>query len=211
MKSSLLLLGVLSSQLVGACSVFVTWGDSLTYGYDAIPYPTQLQALTGITTLNRGVNGETSSQIAARFAAEPALFGERVVIWAGRNNFFDHEGIQADIASMVGHLTTTEYLVLGLINLDLANTYGSHFIDIQHILRDSYDPLAPGAIADFNNDLMPDTLEHPDNLHLNSAGYTVVAHTVADYFASVPEPAQTAEIVAAGCALAALVLRKRRA
>ncbi len=229
MKKTLLLLGVLSSQLVGVCSVFVTWGDSLTFGYDGYPYPMQLEALTGITTLNRGANGQTSSQIADRFAAEPALFGERIVIWSGRNNLFDHTGIQADIASMVSHITSTEYLVLGLINrhdeplgsagynavldtnLDLANTYGTHFIDIQHVLVHTFNPLVAVDIQDLNNDVIPDWLEYPDLLHLNSTGYGVVAQTVANYFASVPEPAETTGIVATGCALAALGLRKRRA
>ncbi len=229
MRSSLLLLGALSSQLVGVCSVFVTWGDSLTFGYDGYPYPMQLEVLTGITTLNRGANGQTSSQIAARFAAEPELFGERIVIWAGRNNVFDHTAVQDDIASMVSKITTSEYLVLGLINrhdeplgsagynamlatnLDLADTYGDHYIDMQHILVHTFDPLTPVDQQDLNNDVIPDWLEHPDLLHLNSTGYGVVAQTVADYFASVPEPAETTGIVATGCALAALGLRKRRA
>ena len=227
MKSSFLLLGLISSQLVGVGATFVTWGDSLTAGYGGTPYPTQLEALTGITTLNRGVNGETSTQIAARFAAEPALFGERVVIWSGRNNLYSHEGVQADIASMVSRLTTTDYLVLGVIgrhnepigsllydlytaiNLDLAVTYGSRFIDIQTILVNAYDPLSPAEVSDFNTHLIPDRLEYGDDLHLNTAGYAIVARTVADYFASVPEPAATTGIVAIGCALAALGLRRR--
>lgn len=229
MRSSLLLFGLISSQLVGVGAVFVTWGDSLTFGYGGTPYPEQLGALTGITTLNRGVNGETSTQIAARFLAEPALFGEHVVIWAGRNNFLEHEGVQSDIASMVSHLTTTDYLVLGIIprhdeylgssgqnaitaiNLDLAATYGTHFIDIQHILVNAYDPLSPAEVLDFALHVIPDSLQHPDALHLNSAGYGVVAHTVADHFASNPEPAQTTLITAIGCAIGALGLRKRRA
>ena len=239
MRYSLLLIGALSSTLAANCASFVTWGDSLTFGYGGTPYPTQLEALTGITTLNRGVNGETSAQIAARFVAEPALFGEHVVIWAGRNNLFDHEGIQSDIATMVSHLTTTDYLVLGLIgrhneylgtdlynlytaiNLDLADTYGSRFIDIQSILVNAYDPLSPAEVLDFSAYLVPDSLEYGDDIHLNTRGYGLVARTVADYFESassvssrpppgpsVPEPAQSTAITAIGCALAALVLRK---
>ena len=235
MKTALLLLGLLSSPLVAVCSVFVTWGDSLTAGFGGTPYPTQLEALTGITTLNQGVNGLNSSQIASRFLAHPELFGEKVVIWAGKNNFLDPSApdnafdpvIDSDLASMVSRLTTPAYLVLGLIssqdeplgslhhnaftiiNTHLAATYAGHFIDIEHVLVRAYDPLSPADVLDFNADVTPTSLRS-DNAHLNTAGYGVVARTVADYFASVPEPAQTAEVVAAGCALAALGLRKRR-
>ncbi|MEI6355545.1 MAG: GDSL-type esterase/lipase family protein [Verrucomicrobiota bacterium] len=218
-------MSVLSSA---QAAVFVTWGDSLTFGHGGTPYPEQLGALTGITTLNRGINGETSTQIAARFLAEPALFGEHVVIWAGRNNFLEHEGVQSDIASMVSHLTTTDYLVLGLINshdehignpyydaftainLDLAATYGHRYIDIHQILLNAHDPLSPIDVSDVGFGIAPASLRS-DALHLNTAGYGLVAHTVADYFASVPEPAQTTWITAIGCAIAALGLRKRRA
>lgn len=228
MKTTLLLTGLLSSQLITFGQIFVAWGDSLTFGYGGDPYPAQLEALTGITTLNRGINGETSTQIAARFLAEPALSGEHVVIWAGRNNFLDPGTVESDITSMVSRLTTSDYLVLGLINgdgeqlgrpahdqiasinLDLAATYGGHFIDIQHVLVNAYDPSSPADVLDFSADLPPTSLRS-DFLHMNTAGYGVVARTVAGYFASIPEPVETVGFAATGCAFAALGLRKRRA
>lgn len=55
----------------------VVWGDSTTSGIGASTpdwsYPAQLQSLTGRTTYNGGVSGQTSDQIAAREGGAPAL------------------------------------------------------------------------------------------------------------------------------------------
>ena len=55
----------------------VVWGDSTTSGVGAssadLSYPAQLQALTGRSTFNGGVSGQTSDQIAAREGGSPAL------------------------------------------------------------------------------------------------------------------------------------------
>lgn len=52
------------------------WGDSTTFGIGASQpaqsYPAQLQALTGRSTFNGGVSGQTSGQIAARQGGAPA-------------------------------------------------------------------------------------------------------------------------------------------
>lgn len=52
------------------------WGDSTTSGIGAsepgLSYPAQLQALTGRSTFNGGVSGQTSAQIAARQGGAPA-------------------------------------------------------------------------------------------------------------------------------------------
>ncbi|MDP4133014.1 MAG: stalk domain-containing protein [Bacillota bacterium] len=45
------------------------WGDSLTAGDGGTPYPTVLAQLTGLTTYNLGIGGETALTIAARQGA----------------------------------------------------------------------------------------------------------------------------------------------
>ena len=227
MKHASLLLGFLASQFVATCQVFVAWGDSMTAGFGGTPWPEQFTTATGLPISNQGVNGDTSTAIAARFLAQPALFGERTVIWAGRNNFAQKSIVENDIATMVSHLTTSDYWVLGLtnrdhepigtglyedittLNLDLATIYGSHFIDIRRILVDAYDPHSAADVADFTLDVVPSSLRS-DELHLNTAGYGIVAQAVAAKLVAVPEPAHTAWLAATGCALAALGLRKRK-
>ena len=62
--------------------MIVTWGDSLT----AADYPRMLAGKTGMEVVNGGVNGQTSSQIAARMLAAPHLHRCPTILWAGRNN-----------------------------------------------------------------------------------------------------------------------------
>jgi lysophospholipase L1-like esterase len=59
-----------------ASSQIAAWGDSSTSGIGAptdLSYPAQLQSLTGRSTFNGGVSGQTSDQIAARQGGAPAL------------------------------------------------------------------------------------------------------------------------------------------
>jgi len=69
--------GGTSSQTTAAAPDQInTWGDSTTSGIGAstdLSYPAQLQALTGRSTFNGGVSGQTSRQIAARQGGAPAL------------------------------------------------------------------------------------------------------------------------------------------
>jgi lysophospholipase L1-like esterase len=208
-------------------AVVTAWGDSLTAGSGGTPYPTQFAALSGTTTYNRGVGGETSTQIMNRFLAEPARWGDFTVIWSGRNNVYTEPAVvQSDIADMVAHLTTSNYLVLSVLNgnyggydsvggagyalitglnSNLASTYGSRFVDIRSILVNSYDPALSQDVSDFARDIVPTSLRS-DNIHLNTAGYKIVADTVYAAY-SIPEPGTLASLGAAAWLFA--VMRRR--
>lgn len=63
-------------ETTAASPQIATWGDSTTSGIGAsadLSYPAQLQSLTGRSTFNGGVSGQTSDQIAARQGGAPAL------------------------------------------------------------------------------------------------------------------------------------------
>ena len=65
-----------SPETTAASRQIATWGDSSTSGVGAfadLSYPAQLQSLTGRSTFNGGVSGQTSDQIAARQGGAPAL------------------------------------------------------------------------------------------------------------------------------------------
>ena len=197
-------LSILAALLTLPCAALgdtvAAWGDSLTAGSGGTPWPTQFATLTGVTTLNRGVGGNTSTQIKDRFLAEPARFGDYTVIWAGRNNYTDPATVKADIATMVASLTTTHYLVLSVINgnyggyesvggdgynfitginADLAATYGSRFIDVRSLLVNAYNPSDAQDVSDFARNIVPTSLRATlDNIHLNTAGYAIVANAV---------------------------------
>lgn len=170
------------------------WGDSLTEGSGGTPYPTTLQSLTTFTVTNKGVGGDTSTQIKTRFLAEPANFGKSVIIWAGRNNYTDPTTVKADIASMVASLGHTRYLIVSVLNgdfgtyeriggagyifitqlnADLKALYGDKYVEVREFLVSQHNQTAQDLL-DFADDIPPTSLRS-DAIHLNSAGYTKVA------------------------------------
>lgn len=163
------------------------WGDSLTAGNQdgsGVTYPNALSALYSPTRTenNKGVSGDTSSQILTRFQALTSSYNFATTIWAGRNNYSSSAQVQSDIAAMVAALTTQEYLVLSIINGEysnewsgqsgynqiialnaaLASTYGSHYLDVRAMLVAAYNPANPVDVIDHANDVPPFTLRAVD-------------------------------------------------
>jgi lysophospholipase L1-like esterase len=182
----------------------VAWGDSLTQGTggNGDSWPAWFTRLSdGIPVINKGVGGQTSTQIKERMLAGKDLHGKFTVIWAGRNNAFDQKGtVQADIAAMVAALDSPDYLIVGIpngakepkdgpdrwkltlidkLNASLRETYGARFVDIRPILVEAYDSSQPQDVKDHADNVVPASLRS-DALHLNSAGYKVVARAILD-------------------------------
>ena len=172
----------------------VTWGDSLT----AADYPKIFAGKTGMEVVNGGVNGQTSSQIAARMLAAPHLHRCPTILWAGRNNYDQPQTVLRDLESMVSALAlagnTNQFLVLGVINSsyggyedrgtlphrlildlnrELSVRYGERFVPVREILIDAHDPNHAGDAADHAHDVPPGSLRS-DALHLNESGYRVL-------------------------------------
>jgi lysophospholipase L1-like esterase len=172
----------------------VTWGDSLT----AADYPKILAEKTGMEVVNGGVNGQTSSQIAARMLAAPHLYRCPTILWAGRNNYDQAQSVLRDLEAMVSALAvagnTNRFLVLGVINssyggyedrgtlpyrliVDLNRTleerFGDRFVPVRDFLIGAYDPKQAGDRLDFAHDVPPGSLRS-DALHLNESGYEVL-------------------------------------
>lgn len=180
----------------------VAWGDSLTQGTggNGDSWPAWFTRLSGgATVVNKGVGGQTSTQIKERMLAAEDLHDKCTVIWAGRNNAFDQKGtVQADIAAMVAALKTPDYLIIGIpnggkepkdgpdrwkltlidkLNASLKETYGSRFVEIRPILVAAYDPANPQDVQDHAADVVPASLR-ADSLHLNGDGYKIVAEEI---------------------------------
>lgn len=146
---------------------------------------------------NGGVGGETSTQIATRMLADTVHQSWPTIIWAGNNNYNDPPTVEADVANMVAHLTTSNYVVLSLINGDfpdryigqsgynsiiqintaLAATYGSHYLDVRTYLVSLYDPGNPQDVIDHGNDIVPSSIRF-DSIHLNDTGYADLANYI---------------------------------
>jgi hypothetical protein len=127
------------------------------------------------------------------------------IIWVGRNNYNDASTVIADVKSIVQWLKPTgaHFAVLSVIkgeysyeyagaegaqyiddlNASLKAAYPDNFIDVEATLVNSYDPSLPQDVADHNNNIPPTSLRY-DTVHLNDAGYTIVAGQVKSFLAS---------------------------
>ena len=181
---------------------FTCWGDSLTYGSNATyrhNYSDILFEVYHRPTVNRGIPSETSTQIARRMLARDKGVGpESVIIWAGRNNAWRPDEVEADIASMVASLKPgSKYLVLGVVNADedgerrgeegyqlvmrlnadLSRTYGSRFVPVREELVGNANLRWPEDQADVATDVVPISLR-TDTVHLNDHGHAIVAGAI---------------------------------
>ena len=179
---------------LNAGAVVSGWGDSLTAGSGAsagMSYLEQFQTLSGQAIYKQGWGGSNSTWIKDQFLLQSSHWGDQyIIIWSGRNNYSSPATVKADIAAMVAHMTTTNYLVMGILNgnyasefkgqsgyntittlnSDLAATYGNKFLDIRRILVDSYNPALTQDRIDFTNDIVPTSLR-ADNIHLFSCRF----------------------------------------
>jgi lysophospholipase L1-like esterase len=181
---------------------FVYWGDSLTSGYGSgfgHDFPSLITFLYHRRSINLGKPGETSGQIRDRFLARAKPSGpEAVVIWAGRNNAYQPEEVERDIASMVSSLNpSSRYLVLGIVNADvenerqggvsyaritelntrLAKVYGPRYVPVREALLAAANRRFAEDVRCFDEDIVPASLRS-DSLHLNDVGQAVVAESV---------------------------------
>lgn len=125
------------------------------------------------------------------------------VIWIGRNDIISgasNDIILANIDLMVNFLKPSEkrFIILGItnatweptgnaghdqivaLNYALMTKYPRNMIDIRKVLVNSYNPSLTQDVADFGNDLIPTSLS-ADGLHLNDAGYYIVANTINEF------------------------------
>jgi len=179
------------------------WGDSLTRGVGATSIANtargQLATLTGkyVGPSNAGIGGDTSTQIRTRMLAATDKHARSTIIWAGRNNPNDPVTVIADVGAMVAALGHQRFLVLSVINGEIAaeysggNTYfnmavintallaiyGARFLNIRTTLATSYNPGIPQDVIDHGHDIVPSSLRS-DPVHLNDAGYLLVAQAI---------------------------------
>lgn len=183
-----------STRLDPTLAPIYGWGDSLTNGFSVTNYPTQLTVLFGFPVTDKGIGGETSTQIKNRLVADTGNYSKSVIIWAGRNNYTDPTTVKADIATMISTIGHSRYLVVGILNradeprnstawtninalnADLKALYGNKYVAIREFIVSQYNPALPQDVIDHDNDVTPTSLRIPgDQLHLNTSGYAKVA------------------------------------
>lgn len=166
------------------------WGDSLTQGSGSAAwndYPAALSKLKRVPYYNGGVAGETAQQIVARMLLDLIhVRNGTVVLWMGRNNVTGSNPattILAQLAIAVAALGHTRYVILTVtnasdepsgsanfitiaaINAAIIAAYPNNYLDIRTVLATDPGSVIPAALRS-------------DTIHLNDAGYLVVATSV---------------------------------
>lgn len=184
------------------------WGDSLTA--ESAPngqtgYGLQLEGLmpSRIITI-QGVGGDTSAQIEARQTADTQFITRENILWAGRNDLGNGVTVAqtvAHIAAMIAHINhprfailsvlnaegespgTANYIQMAAINALLLSTYPSNYLEVREVLVAAYNPSLSQDVIDNANDTVPTSLRS-DAVHLNTAGYAIVAGLVQGFLVS---------------------------
>jgi lysophospholipase L1-like esterase len=135
---------------------------------------------TGVYTFTPTASGSAASAPGSpQFVVDTPHAGYLPVFWEGRNNPFAESQVLSDIAAQVATVPSKQdYLVMSIINTStssewiggssylaiislnnqLANTYGSHYLDIRHVLVSSYDPAQITDVSDYQHDDVPTSL-----------------------------------------------------
>ena len=166
------------------------WGDSMTRGAGSpireIDFASILGAVSNNPIVyNRGVGGETSTEIKARFDSEPERHGDNTVFWVGHNTPNAVTDL-ANVQAMIAALEHTRYIVVGPTN--------------SQDVRDALAGAIPAAnYIDPTIALIDGTGESDwasvriDTIHLNERGSEMVAMAVAAKAAGVFDMTMTAD------------------
>ncbi len=122
-----------------------------------------------------------------------------VIIWAGRNNWFEPQQVEADITAMVNYVSAQggtplvmtilngeldpyqglAYYVIGALNQWILNTFPKNSLDIRTQLVAGYDPNLPADVMDHNADTLPFSLRAVDVRGALTSGITTATCSAA--------------------------------
>jgi acyl-CoA hydrolase len=164
----------------------VVLGDSISAGHGLDPafaWPVVLGSLSGWTTVNAGVSGDTTAQGLARL---PALLNEHkpaaVIIELGGNDMLRRQPDAAAVANLRAMISAVRAagarpLLMATPRPSIAGAVFSSLSD-----ADFYARLAKDAevylIPDVLSEVLSDTANKLDQLHPNAEGQRLIAHAV---------------------------------
>ncbi len=183
-----------------------TFGDSLTGVGVPTPYPKHLQAInTEQAITNLGVGGHKTADMLTVIQTNLRRLYDTVIIWIGVNdvtNAVPTQTTKDKILSSIALIPHDRYIILGTLNWAytswpylgsnynqiialnswMATTFGAHYFDMRSYLVSLYDPNNADDVLCFQNDSVPASLKS-DAIHLNDAGYSIVAQKVSELLA----------------------------
>ncbi|QLE86548.1 arylesterase [Shewanella sp. Scap07] len=161
-------------------SVILAFGDSLTFGKgaaDGQDYPSQLALLTGRKVINAGISGETTAEGLARFESVLNQSApELIILLEGGNDILRNHDLAATENNLQSMITIAQNRAIDVVLVAVPSK--QLFLSPASFYR---------QLADINNlvlleDTLSDLLKNPamksDTVHLNAAGYRVLAEQV---------------------------------
>lgn len=171
----------------------VAIGDSITYGYPYLPQYswTALAAQElGITIFNKGVCGETTGDMLARFEQDVLPFRPQlVIVMGGTNDAFLHIRLREVADNLAGMVAAArEAGIVPVLGLPVPSNYPEdevlldryrqwlreYAVQEKVALIDFYSPMLALGGAGLREGL------HVDGVHPNEAGYRVMARAAVD-------------------------------
>lgn len=167
-------------ELLSVNGDILAFGDSLTYGKGASEggdYPTVLSELTGLSVINAGVSGETTTQGLSRLRgmleqSSPQL----LILLEGGNDFLrntDADITEANLAKMIelAQAKSIPVILIAVPHKSLFLTDASFYSE----LATTYGVI---LIEDTLSELLKSPSMKSDRIHLNNAGYRVLAEAI---------------------------------
>ena len=165
---------------LGSNDVIVAFGDSLTVGVGTTTtnsYPSKLAELTGVTVINSGISGETTSRGLVRLpkvikAHNPSL----VILLEGGNDILqnvNYERIERNLDEMIRLILDSgaQVVLIGVPEKKLLSNSAPFYRD----LAKKHDLVFDSSLI---GGLMRTPSKKSDPIHFNEAGYAEMAEEI---------------------------------
>lgn len=168
-------------QPIDSSSTILAFGDSLTYGTGTSrenSYPAILQSLTGITVVNAGIPGETSSEGLRRL---PGLLQQYqpdlIIICQGGNDILrklDREVMRDNLQAMItlSRDSDTQVMLIGVPDFGI-------FLESLPLYAELAEHNEIPIEEDVLSDILSDNRLKSDHIHPNAKGYRLMAEDIA--------------------------------
>jgi len=169
-------------QKLNKNDTILAFGDSLTYGFGASPnesYPVQLQKLSGLTVINAGINGETSSEGLKRLPShlndDPSV--KLMILCMGGNDILQKQPmpqLKRNLKEMISLAKNRGISVL-LISVPDISLFGLSPVALYaEVAEEENIPLVSGLLTD----ILGNPSLKSDQIHPNANGYKKMAHEI---------------------------------
>ncbi len=195
---SALLLPILFSLVIAGCTKYeiknvdsrgkniICFGDSITFGYGVNPdedYPTNLSKMLDIPVINRGIDGNTSSEALSRFEHDvlddkPLL----VIIEFCGNDFITKIPVETSVSNIRKMIEATQAkgAMTAIVDVSAGFFLANYRSAFKSLAQETGSIFVPSAL----NGIITNPSMKSDFLHPNATGYKIIASRV--YRAIIP-------------------------